>query len=107
MSINYTGIFFKDGSHMTWKYGTPLQYPPGVKPGDKAKVTVRGHYEDSEVGCLVVSWEGHNEQPGAAPKLLHITTKCVDGAKPVLSGVRATKKGFQPCGEYELEGEWK
>jgi len=40
--------------------------------------------------------------------LLHITTKCINGAKPVESGQRATKFGYHKLNHpYKIFGTWK
>ena len=101
--MNYTGIFFPDGKHATWQYGFPLRYPEGVKSGDKATVTVIGKYEDKQVGCHIIKWGDETKQPGGT--LLHATTFC-KGTSPVESGRRATKKGYLPTEEFDIEGTW-
>jgi len=103
--LNYTGIFLDDGTHMTWIYGLPLKYPEGVKPGDKAKLKVIGVYEDDQVSCLVVEWNNKKKQPPGT--LLHVTTKVQNGGKPMMSGKRATEKGYDKTKTYFLEGIWK
>ncbi len=103
--LNYTGVFLEDGKHMTWNYGFPLEYPKGVKAGDKVTLTVVGNYEDDEVSCMVVRLGVANKQPKGT--LLHITTKVAQGAKPVMSGLRATEKGFDKVKPYTIEGKWK
>lgn len=60
---NYTGLFFEDGTHMTWAYGKGLCFPEGVKEGDKGTVDILGGYSDNEVACLVVSYKGQIHQP--------------------------------------------
>lgn len=60
----YSGIFFADGTHMTWNYNpSNPSLPEGVKDGDSATINLVGVYEDDEVGCLVVSWNGFTHQP--------------------------------------------
>lgn len=103
--LNYTGIFFKDGTHMTWNFGFPLAYPKGIESGQLAKVKVIGKYEDDQVACWVIEWENHTKQPKGT--LLHITTKVTNGGKPVMSGLRATEKGFEEVKPFYLEGVWK
>lgn len=104
-SLNYTGIFFDDGTHMTWNFGRPLQYPEGVSPGDEATVTVFGKYEDDDVGCWVMTWNGHDKQPKGT--LLHATFKVENGAKPVMSGQRATANGFERITPFKKTGIWR
>lgn len=104
--LNYTGIFFKNGTHMTWHYGFPLERPDGVSEGDTTKVKVIGEYEDDQVKCLVVEWENHKKQPNDKT-LLHITTEVRNGGKPVMSGQRATKYGYEKVKPYYLDGVWK
>lgn len=101
----FTGIFFKDKTHMTWHFGTPLEWPEGVNPGDTTKVKVIGTYSDDQVSCYVVEWENYKKQPGGT--LLHITTKVENGGKPVMSGERATEKGYTKIEHSYLEGIWK
>ncbi len=103
--IAFTGIFFKDKTHMTWHHGSPLKRPEGVEPGDKARVKVVGKYSDNQVACHIVEWEGKKKQPSG--KLLHITTRVTNGGKPVMSGERATKKGYKEVTPFYLEGAWK
>lgn len=106
--LNYTGIFFENGTHMTWNFGTPLEYPKGVKAGDKSTVVVHGIYADNDVECFIVSYETFMYQPKGT--LLHITTKVQNGAKPVMSGQRATAtpSKIQYFEEpFYLTGEWK
>lgn len=104
--LNYTGIHFDDGTHMTWKYGFPLEYPEGVEVDDKAEVKVVGTYEDEQVACYVVEWKTHKKQP-KKETLLHVTTKVENGGKPVMSGQRATDKGFEEVKPFILKGVWK
>lgn len=105
-NLNYTAIFFDEGTHMTWKYGTPKEYPPGVHSGDNAQVKVVGKYEDEQVGCWVAKYKEHATQPGNN-KLLHITTTVQNGGKPVMSGERATKFGYEKITPFILAGVWK
>ena len=65
-----------------------------------------GEYEDEQVACWVVEYEGIKTQPGKE-KLLHVTTKVENGGKPVMSGERATEEGFKPVEPFYLEGIWK
>jgi hypothetical protein len=60
----YSGIFFPNGHHMTWNYapGNP-KFPEFIKEGDPAVVQVVGIYEDDEVGCLIVNYNGEIHQP--------------------------------------------
>ena len=104
-NLNYTGIFFQDGTHMTWNYGFPLIYPKDTKQGDKAKVKVIGKYEDNQVQCWVVEWDEYTKQPKGT--LLHITTKVENGGKPFMSGLRATEKGYEKIKPFVLNGIWK
>jgi len=103
--LNYTGIFLKDGTHMTFNYGLPLEYPKDIKSGDKAILKVVGEYSDDQVSCLVVEWNGIKKQPSGT--LLHITTKVQNGGKPVQSGQRATKNGYNKITPYKLNGVWR
>jgi hypothetical protein len=60
----YSGIFFEDGTHMTYNFNPKgPKLPEGVQEGDKASVRVLGSYEDAEVGCLVVEYNGLTHQP--------------------------------------------
>ena len=60
----YTGIFFDDGTHMTWNFNPPNpDFPIGVKEKDSATVRIIGKYEDKDVACLVVEWKGNKYQP--------------------------------------------
>lgn len=60
----YTGIFFPDGTHMTWNFNPPNpEFPIGVEEGEKAIVKVIGRYEDSQLECLIVTWKGNKYQP--------------------------------------------
>lgn len=102
--LNYTGIKFKDGTHMTWVYGTPLKRPENVNIGDKTKVKVIGKYSDKDIACWVVEWEGKTKQPSGT--LLHITTRVDNGAKPIMSGQRATQKGYKKVEPFYIEGVW-
>jgi hypothetical protein len=104
-SLNYTGVFFKDGKHMTWNFGFPLTYPDNVKVGQTVKVKVVGKYEDDQVACWVVELDGVKNQPKGT--LLHITIKVENGGKPVMSGLRATEKGYEKVEPFYIEGEWK
>ena len=104
--LNYTAIFFENGSHMTWNYGFPLQYPEGITPGDPARVKAIGKYEDDQVACWVLEYEGMTTQPNNE-KLLHVTTKVENGGKPVMSGQRATEQGFEAIEPFYLDGVWK
>lgn len=112
MKKNYTGIFFDDGTHMTWNYGSPLKYPVGVKAGDKMTVEIYGKYQDADVGCWVVKFAKfakfgiYENQPNGT--LLHITFKALNGTKPVESGKRATSKGFKKLANVRFKtGTWK
>ena len=60
---NFTGLFFNDGTHMTWAYGKGLCFPEGVKEGDFGDVEFVGKYSDSEVACFVVTYNGLTHQP--------------------------------------------
>jgi hypothetical protein len=105
--MNYTGIFFDDGTHMTWNFGYPLTYPEGVTPGDLCTVSIYGRYEDEDVACFLVDFDGKLNQPSGT--LLHITTKVENGSKPVMSGLRATEhyekiENFSP---FTITGVWK
>lgn len=60
---NYTGLFFKNGTHMTWAYGKGPLFPEGVNEFDSGTVTVVGHYSDKEVSCLIVEFNGIKTQP--------------------------------------------
>lgn len=105
MSKNYTSIYFPDTRlHMTWNFGTPLKYPLNVKPQENAKVIVVGKYNDKDVSCLIVTYNGITHQPCGT--LLHITTRFDNGVKPVESGRRATKNGYKKIEHYELNGFW-
>lgn len=103
--LNYTGVFLENGKHMTWHYGLPLEYPKGVKAGEKVTLTVVGEYKDAEVSCLVVKLGVTAKQPKGT--LLHITTNVADGAKPVMSGLRATEMGYDKVKPYTINGVWK
>lgn len=104
MAKNYSAIYFPDIKlHMTWNYGD-IVYPENVHKNDKAMVTVVGKYNDKDVSCLIVEFNGITRQPKGT--LLHITTRCENGAKPVESGLRATKKGYKKVAPYILEGVW-
>ena len=105
LNLNYTGLFFEDGTHMTFKYGMPKEYPPNVNPGDRDFVTVIGKYEDEQVSCWVVKYKNYTHQSNGT--LLHITTKVQNGGKPAMSGQRATKLGYVPVSEFKIFGEWK
>jgi len=60
----YSGIFFEDGTHMTYNFNPKgPKLPEGVQEGDKAKVKVLGSYTDDEVACLVVEYNGLTHQP--------------------------------------------
>ena len=104
--LNYTGVFLEDGKHMTWNYGFPLEYPKGVNAGDNVTLTVVGNYEDKEVSCLVVKLGVIDKQPNK-DTLLHITTKVAQGAKPIMSGIRATEHGYSKIKHYTIDGVWK
>jgi hypothetical protein len=60
---NFTGLFFNDGTHMTWAYGKGLCFPEGVKEGDYGTIEFVGKYSDSEVACFVVTFNGLTHQP--------------------------------------------
>lgn len=102
---NYTGIFFQDGKHMTWNFGSSNVFPNGINRNDEATVTIIGKYSDKDVSCLIVEWNGITNQPSG--KLLHITTRCENGVSPSESGVRATKYGYQKVEQYQIKGVWK
>ena len=59
---NYTGLFFEDGTHMTWAFGKGHCFPDGVKEGDRGTVNVVGGYSDDEVSCIVVTYNGETTQ---------------------------------------------
>lgn len=61
----YSGIFFPEGTHMTWQFKPgKCVLPIGVAEGGACQVTVIGEYKDSEVHCLVVTLpDGTNVQP--------------------------------------------
>jgi len=107
--LNYTGIFFKNGTHMTWNYGLPLERPEGVESGDKIKVKVIGSYEDEQVACNIIELNINNTIHKTQPNkttLLHVTTKVENGGKPVMSGQRATKNGYEKITPFYLDGVW-
>lgn len=60
---NYTGIFFNDGTHMTWVYGKGKTFPAGVKEGDFGDLEVVGTYSDADVSCYIVTFNGITHQP--------------------------------------------
>lgn len=60
---NYTGLFFMDGTHMTWAYGKGRIFPENVTEGDTGTVTIIGHYSDAEVSCDVVIFNDSLYQP--------------------------------------------
>ena len=60
---NFTGLFFNDGTHMTWAYGKGLSFPEGVSEGDFGTVEFVGKYSDAEVACWVVTYNGLTHQP--------------------------------------------
>jgi len=103
--INYTGIFFNDGMHMTWNYGLPRKYPSNIQSGELAEVTVIGKYEDDQVACWVVKYGRYTHQPSGT--LLHVTTKVTNGGKAVMSGQRATKNGYEKIKSFKLKGVWR
>jgi len=102
----YTAVFFQNNLHMTWHFdaeNTPI-FPHGVDEGMSAVVRVVGKYEDNEVACLVVEWEG--EKFSREGIYLHITTKAL--IEPYYSGVRATQNGWEALAQpYYLLGTWK
>ena len=104
--LSYSGVFLENGKHMTWNHGLPKQYPNGIKPGDTAELEVIGEYEDDDVACLIVTWNGETNQPKGT--LLHITTKKENGVGSVESGRRATKNGYDKIDKpYTVKGVWK
>ena len=104
--MNYTGIFLND-SHMTWNFGFPLVYPEGVKPGDPAEIKILGRYDDEDVSCWICEFNDHYTQPKGT--LLHITIETRNGAKPVMSGLRATQNpdNIVQCIPFKVQGQWK
>jgi hypothetical protein len=69
------------------------------------KVKVVGEYSDDQVACYIVEWEGITKQPKGT--LLNITYRVSNGGKPVMSGIRATEKGYNKIKNFYLEGIWK
>jgi len=102
----YTGIFFEDGTHMTWHFDLEniLFFPDGVEEGDFAIVKVVGKYEDEEVACFIVEWEEKSKTDIGI--YLHITTKAK--IEPYYSGIRATENGWKYLDRpYYLKGIWR
>lgn len=60
---NFTGLFFNDGTHMTWAYGKGRCFPNGVKEGDFGEIEFVGSYSDKEVSCCIVTYNGLTHQP--------------------------------------------
>jgi len=103
--VNYSAVFFPDGSHMTWYYGDSSVKPSGVKSGDKARVKVIGKYSDDQVACWVVQWKDYKNQPSG--KVLHITSKVQNGGKPYQSGQRASQNGYKKIDKpFYIDGVW-
>jgi hypothetical protein len=111
--LNYTGLFFDKNTfpeinketHMTWNFGTPLIYPDNVKKDTESYVTVIGYYEDEDVSCYIVEYEGIQKQPKGT--LLHITIETKNGVPPVQSGLRATKNGYKKIDKFQVLGIWR
>ncbi len=102
----YTAIFFQNNLHVTWHFDAENipTFPDGIREGMSAIVKVVGEYEDAEVACLVVEWEGHKFS--RSDVYLHITTKAL--IAPYYSGVRATQNGWEALERpYYLLGHWK
>ena len=101
----YTGIFFEDGTHMTWHFDIESlpKFPYGIQEGDMGTIKVIGRYEDEEVACLIVEWEEYIFS--LLNVYLHITTKAL--IEPQYSGIRATEFGWDAIGiPYCLTGKW-
>ena len=105
---SFDGRVAADEVHMTWKFPRGEgegNYPPRIKAGDKAKVTVVGYYADDELVCLVCKLGGKETQPDSKTPL-HITLFTKRGVKPVESGRRANNKTIL-LPSYEIVGTWK
>jgi len=95
----YSGFFLEDGTHCTWEYAPrKCTLPEGIQEGDEVTLFIVGEYADDEVKCDVVqlvtpSGRVFVAQPDGT--VLHIT-RYVNGVSPVVSGQRATSKGFIP-----------
>jgi hypothetical protein len=60
----YSGIFFEDGTHMTYNFNpSNPKLPAGVSEGDQVELWVVGKYEDDEVACDIVVYKGRKFQP--------------------------------------------
>jgi len=100
MTKIYSGFFLEDGTHCTWEFNPgKCELPQGISEGDEVTLLRVGKYSDEDVECLIVrlvlpgSVNGKiQKQPSGT--LLHITTRCENGVKPVESGLRATEKGY-------------
>jgi predicted GIY-YIG superfamily endonuclease len=88
----YSGIFFPDGSHVTWNFAPPPanpELPNGVKEGDMVEVEVVGKYKDKNCTCDIVKIEDITHSPFNG-NILHIT-RSTKGIQPYEVGVRATE----------------
>jgi hypothetical protein len=61
--MRYSGIFFTNGTHMTYEYSANCSLPVGYRNGDSANVTVIGEYHDDDVSCLIVRLGDLTHQP--------------------------------------------
>jgi len=102
----YSGIFFNDGSHMTYHFNpnNPIM-PMSVKDGDRATVEVVGSYLDSECSVDIVRWNGLTHSPFNG-NVLHITRE-TKNISPYEAGGRASKGEIEYLDTpIELVGEW-
>lgn len=59
----YSGVFFLDGTHMTWQFKPgSCALPEGVSEGALQTVWVVGRYDDSEAHCLIVRLPGGTDR---------------------------------------------
>lgn len=98
----YSGFWLQDGSHITWEFapGT-CSLPEGVVPGDEVQVILIGKYKDDQVEADIVKVRlrtGEELTHQENGTVLHITRRA-EGVPPIVSGVRATKHGWEPVRE--------
>jgi len=101
----YSAFFTSDGKHCTWEFNPgKCSLPPWCEEGDIIPLVKIGEYRDQDVRCDIVEIRLgditiRTQESGT---LLHITTWCRDGVKPIESGLRATRNGYTPTDEVVI-----
>ena len=94
--------------HVTWDYN-PGNCSLPCQLGSDVKILVIGKYSDQDIDADIVKVvlpngkELTHQKDGK--KLLHITRNCRNGVKPVQSGIRATRDGWDSIQPYQIRAK--